>query len=71
MKNNYIYAALGLLALFLISKNKRDEVNETRDGSEKADSDVPNNENVNPNTLPSVKRDDVLLDFQRNDNIVL
>jgi hypothetical protein len=32
MKNNYIYAALGLLALFLISKNKRVEVIEERKG---------------------------------------
>ena len=32
MKNNYIYAALGLLALFLMSKNKREEVIEERKG---------------------------------------
>ena len=32
MKNNYIYAALGVLVLFLISKNKRVEVIEERKG---------------------------------------
>ena len=30
MNNNYIYAALGVLVLFLVSKNKRDEVIEER-----------------------------------------
>lgn len=32
MNNNYIYAALGVLVLFLISKNKREEVIEERQG---------------------------------------
>lgn len=32
MNNNYIYAALGVLVLFLVSKNKRDEVIEERQG---------------------------------------
>lgn len=32
MNNNYIYAALGVLVLFLISKNKRKEVIEERQG---------------------------------------
>lgn len=32
MKNNYIYAALGVLVLFLVSKNKRAEVIEERKG---------------------------------------
>lgn len=32
MNNNYIYAALGVLVLFLVSKNKRAEVIEERQG---------------------------------------
>jgi len=38
MKNNYIYAALGLLALFMIVKNQREETTEERKG-ESAESD--------------------------------
>jgi hypothetical protein len=67
MKNNYIYAALGLLALFMIVKNQRSEVAEERQG-EDAGTKPQDGANVNPNTLPSVKKDDVLLDFQETPN---
>ena len=67
MKNNYIYAALGLLALFMIVKNQRSETTEERQG-EGAGTKPQDGANVNPNTLPSVKKDDVLLDFQETPN---
>ena len=54
MKNNYIYAALGLLALFMIVKNQRAETTEERTG-EGAESDKAKE-------TGEVK--DVLLDFQ-------
>lgn len=67
--NNYIYAALGLLALFMIVKNQRTETTEERKGeTEGAGTKPQDGANVNPNTLPSVKKDDVLLDFQENTN---
>lgn len=65
--NNYIYAALGLLALFMIVKNQRAEATEERTG-EDAGTKPQDGANVNPNTLPGVKKDDVLLDFQDNSN---
>jgi hypothetical protein len=52
--NNYIYAALGLLALFMIVKNQRTETTEDRQG-EPAESDKAKE-------TGEVK--DVLLDFQ-------
>lgn len=54
MKNNYIYAALGLLALFMIVKNQRAETTEERTG-EGAESDKAKE-------TGEVK--DVLLDFK-------
>jgi hypothetical protein len=52
--NNYIYAALGLLALFMIVKNQRTETTEDRQ-AEPAESDKAKE-------TGEVK--DVLLDFQ-------
>lgn len=48
MKNNYIYAALGVLVLFLMSKNKREEVIEERKGldAEKETKDPVKDEKV-------------------------
>jgi hypothetical protein len=55
--NNYIYAALGLLALFMIVKNQRTDTTEERQGepAEPAESDKAKE-------TGEVK--DVLLDFQ-------
>jgi len=67
--NNYIYAALGLLALFMIVKNQRSETVEERfRETEGAGTKPQDGANVNPNTMPSVKKDDVLLDFQETPN---
>lgn len=53
--NNYIYAALGLLALFMIVKNQRSETIEERSTEEKAGSDMEKD---------AAKPQDVKLDFQ-------
>ena len=67
--NNYIYAALGLLALFMIVKNQRSENLQERNGETEDTGTKPQDgANVNPNTMPSVKKDDVLLDFQETPN---
>jgi len=58
MKNNYIYAALGLLALFLISKNKRVEVTEERKGLD-----------VEKETKDPVK--DEKIDFKVKDELIV
>jgi hypothetical protein len=58
MKNNYIYAALGVLVLFLISKNKRVEVIEERNGLD-----------VEKETKDPIK--DEKIDFQVKDEVIL
>lgn len=57
MNNNYIYAALGVLVLFLISKNKREEVIEERQGLD-----------AEKETKDPVK--DEKMEFQANDVIL-
>jgi hypothetical protein len=58
--NNYIYAALGLLALFMIVKNQRAENTDERQG-EPAESDK---------AKETGEVNDVLLDFQAPSNQV-
>jgi hypothetical protein len=58
MKNNYIYAALGLLALFLISKNKRVEVTEERKG---LDAEKETKDPIKDEKIDFKVKDDVIL----------